>query len=139
MKSHPQLFLLEVEKLMISSVLGHIFEDGTKLKIPFEILSCLYSAWPILRTVFTLAQISKNRGQSMILMPYPCSHFYFDIFGNRLYSKEKRRAWPLLFWIKSVTKIDIKVKVSVSIIHLKGRNLAPFFWRLKPKRKTFWD
>ena len=32
------------------------------------------------------------------LMPYPCSHFYFDIkFGNRLYSKEKRRAWPLLF------------------------------------------
>ena len=32
------------------------------------------------------------------LLPYPCSHFYFDInFGNRLYSKEKRRAWPLLF------------------------------------------
>ena len=26
-------------------------------------------------------------------MPYPCSHFYFDIkFGYRLYSKEKRRA-----------------------------------------------
>ena len=25
------------------------------------------------------------------LMPYPCSHFYFDIkFGDRLYSKEKR-------------------------------------------------
>ena len=25
-------------------------------------------------------------------MPYPCSHFYFDIkFGDRLYSKEKRR------------------------------------------------
>ena len=34
------------------------------------------------------------------LMPYPCSHFYFDIkFGNRLYSKEKRRVWTLLFWI----------------------------------------
>ena len=32
------------------------------------------------------------------LMPYPCSHFYFDIkFGNRLYSNEKRRTWPLLF------------------------------------------
>ena len=30
-------------------------------------------------------------------MPYPCSHFYFDIkFGDRLYSKEKRRAWPVL-------------------------------------------
>ena len=25
-----------------------------------------------------------------VLMPYPCSHFYFDIkFGDRLYSKEK--------------------------------------------------
>jgi hypothetical protein len=32
----------------------------------------------------------------MWLLPYPCSHFYFDIkFGNRLYSKEKRRAWPM--------------------------------------------
>ena len=32
------------------------------------------------------------------LLPYPYSHFYFDIkFGIRLYSKEKRRAWPLLF------------------------------------------
>ena len=32
------------------------------------------------------------------LMPYPCSQFYFDInFGDRLYSKEERRAWPLLF------------------------------------------
>ena len=32
-----------------------------------------------------------------ILLPYPCSHFYFDIkFGDRLYSKEKRRAWPVL-------------------------------------------
>ena len=31
-------------------------------------------------------------------IPYPCSHFYFDIiFGNRLYSKEKRKAWSLLF------------------------------------------
>ena len=34
------------------------------------------------------------------LLPYPCSHFYFDIkFGNRLYSNEKRRTWPLLVWI----------------------------------------
>ena len=34
------------------------------------------------------------------LLPYSCNHFYFDInFSNRLYSKEKRRAWPLLFWI----------------------------------------
>ena len=34
------------------------------------------------------------------LMPYPCSHFYFDIkFGDRLYSKENRPGSPLLFWI----------------------------------------
>ena len=34
------------------------------------------------------------------LLPYSCNHLYFDInFSNRLYSKEKRRAWPLLFWI----------------------------------------
>ena len=51
-------------------------------------------------------------------MPYPCSHFYFDInFGDRLYSKEKSKAWPLLFWIKSVAKIDIKVKVTTWIGH----------------------
>ena len=31
-------------------------------------------------------------------LPHPFSHFYFDIkFGDRLYSKERRRAWPLLF------------------------------------------
>jgi hypothetical protein len=30
-----------------------------------------------------------------IVMPYPCSHFYYDIkFGYRLYSKDKRRALP---------------------------------------------
>ena len=35
-----------------------------------------------------------------ILMPYPCSQFYFDIkFGDRLYSKENRPGSPLLFWI----------------------------------------
>ena len=57
-------------------------------------------------------------------MPYPCSHFYFDIkFGDRLYSKEKRRTWPLLFWIKSVAKIDIKVKVTTWIGH-EGQNFA---------------
>lgn len=44
------------------------------------------------------------------------SHFYFDIkFGDRIYSKEKRRAWPLLFWIWSVAKIDIKVTVTTWI------------------------
>ena len=46
------------------------------------------------------------------LMPYPCSHFYFDInFGNRLYSNEKSPGSPFLVWIWSVTKFDIKVKV----------------------------
>jgi hypothetical protein len=33
-----------------------------------------------------------------VVMPYPCSHFYFDInFGNKLYPKEKRPGSPLLF------------------------------------------
>ena len=51
-------------------------------------------------------------------MPYPCSHFYFDIkFGDRLYSKEKRPGSPLLFWIWSVAKFDIKVKVTTWIWH----------------------
>ena len=32
------------------------------------------------------------------LMPYPFTHSYFDInLGDRLYSKEKRGAWPVLF------------------------------------------
>ena len=34
------------------------------------------------------------------ILPYPCSHFYFDIkFGDRLYSKENRPGSLLLFWI----------------------------------------
>ena len=45
--------------------------------------------------------ISQNRGSDghfEMLMPYLCSHFFFDIkFGDRFYSKEKRRAWPVLF------------------------------------------
>ena len=50
-------------------------------------------------------------------MPYPCSHFYFDIrFGNRLYSNKKKRAWPV-FPIQSVAKFDIKVKVTTWIGH----------------------
>ena len=44
--------------------------------------------------------VQSRFSDNLWLMPYPCSHFYFDInFGDRLYSKEKRRAWPLLFWI----------------------------------------
>ena len=36
--------------------------------------------------------------REITLMPYLCSHFYVDIkFGNKLYPKEKKRAWPLLF------------------------------------------
>ena len=55
---------------------------------------------------------------NFILMPYPCSHFYFDIkFGDRLYSKENRLGSPLLFWIQSVAKFVIKVKVTTWIGH----------------------
>ena len=36
--------------------------------------------------------------ERLTFMPYPCSHFYFDIkFGDRLYSKEKRPGSPLHF------------------------------------------
>ena len=45
----------------------------------------------------TLTQFYLN------LLPYPCSHFYFDTkFGNRLYSKEKRPGSPLLFWSQAL-------------------------------------
>ena len=45
----------------------------------------------------TCIKVVKNC-KILTFMPYPCSQFYFDIkFGDRLYSKEKRRAWPLLF------------------------------------------
>ena len=54
-----------------------------------------------------------------VLLPYPCSHFYFDInFGDRLYLKEKRPGSPLLFWIKYVAKFDIKAKVTIWIGHI---------------------
>ena len=54
---------------------------------------------PILSLRDEVAKQGKATGyQRCTHMPYPCSHFYFDIkFGDRLYSKEKRRAWPLLF------------------------------------------
>ena len=52
------------------------------------------------------------------LMPYPCSHFYFDIkFGDRSYSKEKRPGSPLLFRIQSVAKYDITVKLKTWMRH----------------------
>ena len=42
---------------------------------------------------WAIAHIGFSRSVSQLL-PYPCSHFYVDFkFGNRLYSKEKRRAW----------------------------------------------
>ena len=49
---------------------------------------------------FVFLKFLASNEKWKMLMPYPCSHFYFDIkFGDRLYSKEKRRAWPVLFWI----------------------------------------
>ena len=52
----------------------------------------------VFTTVFTVISIASDINFNRQLMPYPCSHFYFDInFGDRLYSKEKRKAWPLHF------------------------------------------
>ena len=45
---------------------------------------------------FSLQAMSIDCCVDTTLLPYPCSHFYFDInFGNRLHSKEKRRAWTI--------------------------------------------
>ena len=55
----------------------------------------------IISEIFTIKDFDNRivtflPGQSF--MPYPCSHFYFDIkFGDRLYSKENRPGSPLLF------------------------------------------
>ena len=63
-------------------------------------------------------------------MPYSCSQFYVDInFGDRLYSKEKRPGSPLLFWIKSVAKFDIKVKVTTWIGHETDKLLFSTLFR----------
>ena len=44
------------------------------------------------------AEVSEEILNWHSLMPYPCSHFYFDInFGDRLYSKEKRPGSLFLF------------------------------------------
>ena len=65
-------------------------------------------------------------------MLYPCSHFYFDIkFGDRFYSKENRPGSPLLFWIKSVAKFDIKVKVTTWIGHKSLDQINLGQWLIK--------
>ena len=78
-----------------------------------------------------IIQLSSNP----VLLPYPCSHFFFDIkFGHRLYSKEKRSTLPLLFWIWSFAKIDIKVKVTTWIGHKCGSYYSAF---IKPSGLFF--
>ena len=55
-----------------------------------------FENFKLTKRICTIQQDFKRHN----LMPYPCSHFYFDIkFGNRLYSKEKGKAWPVLFWL----------------------------------------
>ena len=71
-----------------------------------------------------------NRVGVSVCFERSCCHFYFDIkFGDRLYSKENRPGSPLLFWIKSVAKFDIKVKVTTWIGHLfyVGRRYLKIF------------
>ena len=47
----------------------------------------------LFKTSWITTRYAKDRH-----MPYPCSDYKFFIkFGNGLYSKEKRRAWPLPF------------------------------------------
>ena len=76
-----------------------------------------FKIWIFILGSFWAVEAAKKKIQTA-LMPYPCSHFYFDInFGDRLYSKEKRPGSPILFWISSVAKFDIKVKVTTWIGH----------------------
>ena len=52
------------------------------------------------QTESTICQVSLTKAdfRPFTHMPYPCSHFYFDIkFGDRFYSKENRPGSPLLF------------------------------------------
>ena len=76
----------------------------------------IFCNWAIIWHIYHCFSTSENWVSAVVVfghMPYSCSHFYFDInFGNRLYSKEKRPGSPLLFWIQSDTKFDIKVKVT---------------------------
>ena len=59
-------------------------EDKNGLKMGFDSENCF--------------SVKQGNAGNWVLMPYPCSHFYFDInFGDRLYSKEKRPGSPLLF------------------------------------------
>ena len=89
------------------------FKNGTKIQ-PFWTKGCfhLFQQSPKVPVIYF-------KGKWLNLLPYPCSHFYFDInFGDRLYSKENRPGSPLPFWIKSVAKFDIKVKVTTWIGHM---------------------
>ena len=72
-----------------------IYHDS-KYKITQEKLDRLPKAiWPKFQS---FVQRYQPFLPSRSLMPYPCSHFYFDIkFGDRLYSKENRPGSPLLF------------------------------------------
>ena len=54
----------------------------------------------------------SNNTKFPLLMPYPCSQFYFDIKLSD--NSQKRKVEPGLF---SFTKIDIKVKVTTWIGH----------------------
>ena len=73
---------------------------------PKSLLLIKMSGTPRLLAILGLALWNgAQKSAPLQHIAYPCSHFYFKInFRDRLYSKEKRRAWPLLFWIRSVAK-----------------------------------
>ena len=65
-------------------------------------------------------------------MPYPCSHFCFDInFGNRLYSKEKR---PDNFYQRSlIVNICSYLRISKFDTHFDRESYVPKYLSIKPK------
>ena len=65
-----------------------------------------WSLWKPPEAKVYLSLINLNEVSNICLhmkhLPYPCSHFYIDIkFGDRLCSKDKRRAWPIWYQHKS--------------------------------------
>ena len=85
------------DSLELKVILSNLIGSDTKVQIK----------WPTVVSNSTCnlcvgvsEEILKWHSHSFSLMPYPCSHFHFDInFGERLYSKEKRPSSPLLFCI----------------------------------------
>ena len=95
----------------------------------------------------TKQEIAKNASwlfHHYTLLPGPCSAFWFDInFGNRLYSKEKRRAWTVRECVRTGA-VGAHTRRSLGHHLLHPQNLANFdptillFEKLNQCTEYFW-